>query len=275
MSVRALLAAAVCVALCAAPPAAEAERIVSLAPSITETLFAVGAGAEIVGVSDHCDWPPRARALPRVGSYLQPNVEAVLARRPDLVLAVPSPGNREPIEALEALGLRVVVVREGPALADVLGSIVTIGEASGHAAAAVPLVAGIRRHIAAVEARVSRAPRRRVLAVLGRNPLVAAGEGTLLDDCLRRAGAENVAVGLGAWPRISMEYVVKTSPDVILEPAMGGAPADPTFWTRLGLAAPGHGTIVTLKLDELLRPGPRIADGIEKLARLVHPEAFP
>ena len=113
------------------PARAEARRIVALAPSVTETLFAVGAGADVVGVSDLSDYPVEAKRIDRVGSYLKPNVEVVVAHRPDLVIAVPSPGNREAVEALGQLGLRVVVVEEGPALADVLAAIQRIGDEAG------------------------------------------------------------------------------------------------------------------------------------------------
>src|SRR4029453_19123534 len=106
--------------------AAVPKRIVSLAPSVTETLFAVGAGEEVVGVSELSDFPPQARRIDRVGSYLKPNVEAVVAHRPDVAIAVPSPGNREAVESLVELGLQVVIVEEGPTLDDIYASIVKI-----------------------------------------------------------------------------------------------------------------------------------------------------
>src|SRR5215475_8698705 len=103
-------ALALCALLWCASAHAESRRIVSLAPSVTETLFAVGAGSDVVGTTDLSDFPPEAQKIDRVGSYLKPNVEAVIAHRPDVVIAVPSPGNREAVDALTRLGLRVVVV---------------------------------------------------------------------------------------------------------------------------------------------------------------------
>lgn len=186
------------------PPAAAAKRIVSLAPSITETLFAVGAGEEIVGVSELSDFPPQARDVDRVGSYLKPNIEAVIARRPDVVIAVPSPGNREAVESLIELGLRVVVVEEGPKLDDIYLSIDKIAAEAGRAVSGRELVARLRGQVDAVRRRVAPLRRIRVLMIVGESPLIAVGDRNLLDELLGFAGAENVAAGLGRWPRLSV-----------------------------------------------------------------------
>jgi iron complex transport system substrate-binding protein len=261
--------------LSAAPAAAESKRIISLAPSITETLFAVGAGGDLVGVTDLSDWPPEAGRIDRVGSYLTPNVEAIVARRPDLVIAVPSPGNREAVESLESLGLRVVVVEEGPTIADVFASIVKIASAADRPDAGRALVGRLQERIGAVEKRAAALARRRVLLIVGQNPLVAAGDGNLLDELLRRAAAENVAAGLGRWPRLSIEYLVKSDPEVIIDSSMGGEAASGfSFYDGLGLRALEKKRVYAMRLDEVLRPGPRLAEGLEKLAKTIHPEAF-
>jgi cobalamin transport system substrate-binding protein len=270
---RAAAIAAVVLAAAAAP--AEARRIVSLAPSVTETLFAVGAGGEVVGTTDLSDFPPEAKAIDRVGSYMKPNVEVVVAHRPDVVIAVPSPGNREPVEALMTLGLRVVMVAEGPSVADVLASIRAIAAEAGREEQGAALAARLAERIDAVRRRCAGLPRRRALMVVGQSPLVAVGDGNLLDELLRAAGAENVAAGLGQWPRLSVEFLVKTSPDVIVDSSMGDeSGADLSFYRELGLAAARRGELHAIRLDEILRPGPRLAEGLEKLARLVHPRAF-
>jgi len=257
------------------PPATAAARIVSLAPSVTEILFAVGAGARVVGVSDLSDFPPQARRIDRVGSYLKPNVEAVVAHRPDVVIAVPSPGNREAVESLVELGLRVVIVAEGPTLADVLASIETIAGETGDREAGRALVARIREQNDAVRRRVSSLRRERVLMIVGENPLIAVGDHNLLDELLTIAGGDNVARGLGRWPRLSVEFLVKSSPDVIIDSSMGDETRkDLSFYEGLGLAASRNGRLHTVHIDEVLRPGPRVGEGLEKLARLIHPEAF-
>jgi ABC-type Fe3+-hydroxamate transport system substrate-binding protein len=106
--------------------AAEVQRIVSLAPSVTETVFALGMGDKLVGVSVYCDYPPQAQRIDRVGNFLTPNIEAIVAKHPDVVIAVPSPGNQNPVEALRRLGLTVVVV-EPNTIAEIEDSLVTIG----------------------------------------------------------------------------------------------------------------------------------------------------
>jgi iron complex transport system substrate-binding protein len=254
---------------------AEARRIVALAPSVTETLFAVGAGADVVGVSDLSDYPPEARRIDRVGSYMKPNVEVIVAHRPDLVIAVPSPGNREAVEALVNLGLRVVVVEEGPTLGDVLAAIERIGGEAGCAEAARTLTSRIAQQVEAVRRRVAPLPPRRTLMIVGENPLIAAGGENLLDELLTAAGARNVAAALGRWPRLSVEFLVASAPEVIIDSSMGDeSRADLSFYDGLGLEAVKATRLYAIRIDEILRPGPRVGEGLEKLARLVHPEAF-
>src|SRR5690606_134166 len=118
------------IAVIAAPAQAAPQRIISLAPSVTETLFALGVGDRLVGVSSYCDYPDAAARIDRVGTFLQPNVERILIKRPDLVIAVPSPGNRAPVERLQALGIEVLVVNP-ERIADILAAIRAIAAAVG------------------------------------------------------------------------------------------------------------------------------------------------
>jgi len=255
--------------------AAESRRIVSLAPSVTETLFAVGAGEEVVGVSELSDFPSQARRVDRVGSYLKPNVEAVVAHRPDVVIAVPSPGNREAVESLVELGLPVVVVEEGPTLDDIYASIEKIAAEARRPAEGRELVARLRGQVDSVRRRVAPLRRVRVLMIVGENPLIAVGDQNLLDELLGFAGAENVAAGLGRWPRLSVEFLVKSSPEVIIDSSMGDeAGGAGSFYDDLGLEAARKGRVHTIRIDEVLRPGPRVGQGLDRLARLIHPEAF-
>jgi len=242
---------------------------------VTETLFAVGAGGDVVGVSDSSDYPSEAMRIDRVGSYLKPNVEAVIAHHPDVVIAVPSPGNREAVEGLTDLGLRVVIVEEGPTLAEVYAAIERIGVESGRSTQSRELVERMRAQVESVRRRVARAPHRRVLMIVGQNPLIAVGGANLLDELLRIAGAENVAAHLGRWPRLSVEFLVKSAPDVIIDSSMGDeAAAEPSFYDGLGLRAVTEKRLHTTRIDEVLRPGPRVGEGLAKLARLIHPDAF-
>ncbi|GIW39475.1 MAG: hypothetical protein KatS3mg076_0052 [Candidatus Binatia bacterium] len=256
------------------PASAWALRLVSLAPSVTETLFALGAGGELVGVSTYCDYPPEAKRIDRVGTFVQPSFELILGKKPDLVLAVPSPGNRATVRKLEELGLRVVVV-DPHSVEGVLESILHIGRAVGRTTEAEGLVAQLRRRIDSVERRLRGVRPRKVLVVVGRSPLVAVGGGVVQDELLRRAGGINLGAKAGeGWPRLSLEWVLAEGPEVILDASMGsesGALGNP--WARFReLPAVREGRVHRYRDDAFLRPGPRIAEALERLAALLHPE---
>lgn len=250
----------------AGPP----RRIVSLAPSVTEILFALGLGGRVVGVSRFSDYPRAAAKLPRVGSFLSPNVEAVVAARPDLVVAVPSPGNRSGVEDLERLGLEVLVVRDRT-LADLRVSIRAIARAAGVSQAGERLVSRIDNGLAIIAHRVAGAPRRRTLLVVDHDPLVVAGPGTLQHELIEMAGGENVAARSPVrWPVWSLEAVIAASPEVIVDVAGHGGP-----WDRLSLvpAVRDHRLRILPSLA-VLRAGPRVVEALAELARAIHPERF-
>jgi ABC-type Fe3+-hydroxamate transport system substrate-binding protein len=248
------------------------QRVVVLAPSSVETVFALGAGDRVVGVCGQCDYPAEAVRLPKVGGYLAPSVESVLGVRPDLVVAVPSPGNREAVRAIERTGVRVLVVQDRR-LEDLWTSIRTIAETLGIPDAGERLAADVRGKLDAVRARVAARPRARVLLVVGHSPLIVAGGGTLQGELLEIAGGTNVAVGVGsAWPQVSRELVVAEAPDVILDAAMGTEAGARDLFARLTtVPAVRNGRIVPLHSDAVFRAGPRVAEGAELLARAIHP----
>jgi len=258
----------------------DVQRVISLAPSVTEIVYALGAGDRLVGVSAHCDSPPQVTAVARVGTFVTPNIEAIVARRPDLVIAVPSPGNQNPVEALQRLGLRVLVVNPST-VAEIADTILVIAGALGADAAGRVVVDGMHARMAAVEARVAGAPRPRVLLVVGRTPLIAVGARTVQDELIRMAGGTNVAAGAGAsWPRLSVEAMVVAAPEVIIDTTMGSESAGDAesvlrFWGGFpSLPAVRTGRVHRYAADPLLRPGPRIPDALESLARFLHPERF-
>jgi iron complex transport system substrate-binding protein len=252
------------------PPA----RVVSLAPSLTEILWALGAGERVVGVCAQCDYPPAVAALPRMGTYLAPSVEAVIAARPDLVVVVPSPGNREAVRALERVGVRVLVVHDRT-LDDLRATVRTVAGALGLAAAGERLVTEIDGGLAAVHARVAGLPARRVLLVVGHSPLVVAGAGTLQDELVTIAGGTNVAADAGqAWPQISPEVVVARAPEVIVDAAMGTEAGGRDLFAALTtVPAVRDGRVVRIAGDALFRAGPRVVEAARVLARAIHPEA--
>lgn len=257
------------------PPPGGARRIVSLVPSVTETIFALGEGHRLVGVSSSCDRPEEARALPRAGSYLSPNIETIASLAPDAVIGVPTPGNRPAVEALERLGMNVVMVGE-TTLDDARQAIRTIGRWVDRDEAAAALVDRIERELAEVRERTRRHGRRRVLFVVGHDPLVAAGRGLFIDELIDIAGGENVAAALPQrWPRLSVEAVVASAPEVIVDSAMGseaGAALSAYWEPYRSMPAVRDGRVRAQASDALLRPGPRLGEAARQLEALIWPE---
>jgi iron complex transport system substrate-binding protein len=267
--------------LLAAPPAlAVPQRIVSLAPSVTETLFALGVGERVVGVSSYCDYPPAAARIDKVGTFLQPNVERILAKRPDLVIAVPSPGNRAPVERLRELGLEVLIV-DPERIAEILDASRRIAAAVGAPEEGERLIGRIEGELRAVAARVAGAPPVRALLLVGHAPFIAAGAGTYQDELITRGGGANVAAAAGpAWPNLSLEFVVAQAPQVIIDASMGSEEATDraaalAFWEQFpSLPAVRDRRIHGYGAHELLRPGPRVGETLAAVARFLHPERF-
>lgn len=259
-------------------PRASAKRIVSLAPSVTETLFAVGAGEQIVGVCTFCDFPAAVEGIDRVGSYVAPNVEAIVAKAPDVVIGVP-PNNPDAIAALERLGIQTIVVHVDT-IEQIEAAMYRIAREAGRETAGDVLVAEIRRRMAAVQERLTGAPQRRVLMVVGQNPLIAVGRGIFLDELISRARGINIAAGTNQlWPRLSLEFIVINQPEVIIDGSMGSEEKTENhllgIWRNFPtLPAVQSGRLYGRQLYTLLRPGPRLAEGFEELARLIHPEYF-
>jgi iron complex transport system substrate-binding protein len=251
----------------AAPPGA-GQRIVSLAPAITEILFALGLGEQVVGVTRFCDWPPEAARLPRVGGYLDPSPEGIIGLRPTLVVAAPSPGNKRPVIALQRLGLEVLVVRD-QTLADLRATVTVLGERLQRPAAATALLARLDGQIAEQQRRVAGRTPRRALLVYGRRPLVCAGEHSLGGELLALLRVDNVCRGPEPYPLFSMERVLAAGPEVILDGAMDVGPDAAGYWERWpSLPAVAAGRVVRVD-SAALRPGPRLGEALAQLAAAV------
>lgn len=273
-----LLAAAVSAGIVAAPGAAigAAERVVSLAPSVTETLFALGEGGAVVGVSKYCDYPPAATRLPRVGTFLTPNVEAIVALRPTLIIGPGLSSNQREVRALAAMGYATMTVDDS-SLAGIERGIATVGARTGRAGAARRLIASIDSQIAALRARLNGVKPRTVVMLVGHQPIIAVGRGTYLDDLLRLAHADNIADSVGEnWPHLSLEYIIEMRPEVILDGQMGTGTRTPAgFWSRYpAIPAVRNHRVFGYPDNPVLHPGPRVGQTLEILARLIHPEAF-
>jgi iron complex transport system substrate-binding protein len=256
--------------------AASPMRIVSLAPSVTETLFALNAGASVVGVSDYCDYPPEVRSLPRVGSFLTPNLEAIIAVRPTLVIGLGLSSDLRQIRALKSMGYPVLLVRDG-SLEEIDNSIEAVGARIGREIEAHNLVARIRAQIAAIRERLATVKSERALMLVGHQPIVAVGRGTYLDELLQIAHAENIAAAANEeWPHLSMEYIIAMRPEVILDGSMGNDPSSSgSFWEKYPtIPAVRDHRVFGYPESPILHSGPRVGDSLETIARMIHPEAW-
>jgi len=279
--VRILLATLFPLSLALAAPPARAQaaadrrppqRIVSLSPALTESLFALGAGAQVVGVTRFCDRPAAAQALPKVGGYLDPSPEAVLGLRPDLVVVAPSPGNRRPVLALQRLGLETLVLADR-SLADLRVALQTLGQRLDRRAEAQALQASMDQRLSALQARYRGRRPPRALLVYGHRPLVVAGPRSFGGELLALLGAENSVTGRMPYPLYNMERVLASQPEVVLDAAMDGGQDPLGFWARWpALGAVRAGRVVVLS-DRALRPGPGIVEALEELAVALYPPA--
>jgi iron complex transport system substrate-binding protein len=257
--------------------AASPQRIVSLVPSVTEILYALGAEHLLVGVTDFCDFPPEARRRPKVGGMVAPSLEAIIALRPDLVIATNEGTREDTFTQLSRVGVPVYLVAAHH-VADVTSLMRRLGELTGREAAAGPLVAGLEQRIEAVKKAVLPLARPRVLYVLWPEPLIVPGRGALVTELIQLAGGQSLtADDPDAWPRYSLEAAVAKSPEVILLANHGAGTGAVAVdkWKRLtSLPAVKSGRLLSVNGDLLHRYGPRFVDGLEQLARAIHPEAF-
>ena len=251
-------------------------RIVSLAPSLTETVFALGFGDRLVGVTNHCDYPAAAKNLPKVGDFMSPSLEVIAAQRPDLVIGVVGAIDPAKAREMERLGLNVALLSLST-VSEILSSFKRIAALLGDAEAGERLVRKLTLQFDKVTNRVAHTPRRSTLMVVGLRPLVAVGGKNFLDELMTLAGGANIARNAPQpWLNLPDEYVVAKAPQIIIEAGMGSDTAAPArHWSDLkSIPAVKERRVYTYNSDKILRPGPRIGDGLEELARLIHPECF-
>jgi iron complex transport system substrate-binding protein len=256
---------------------------VSTSPSITETLFALGLGDRLVGVSLYCWFPPEVTKLPKVGTFLKPDVEVIARLKPGLVFVHPGPGTTG--AQLERLGIRAVTVERG-SFANAMASILTIGRAAGAGDRADRLRADLMTRLDRVKASVAGRPSKRVLIIVGRRTgtltdIIGVGPNSYLDEIARLAGGTNV---LGAtrleYPKISMETIISLAPDVIIDVGeMGEFPEDAAarraaterLWRGQTLVkAARDGQVHAVTDQAFVVPGPRIVHVAETMAAWFH-----
>ncbi len=253
-----------------------AARVVSLSPATTEALFAIGAGAQVVGRTRFCDFPPEASALPAVGGFMDADFEAILALAPDLVVGPPGPESTRLIAKLEPRGIATWF----PAIDSVAAietMIAGLGERTAHAEPARRVASDVENRTLAVERAVAAEPAPRVLLVVGSAPVIAAGPTSFLDELLHRARATNVVTAGSAWQTIELERVVEIDPDVVIDAsddirdARSRIAAQSPGWSQVRAVHTGH--VIAMSDSRVLRPGPRVAEGLAVLARALHPNA--
>lgn len=258
----------------AATAAVRPVRVISIAPSTTEALFAIGAGGEVVGVSRYCDFPPEVAALPKVGGFVDPSLEAILALSPSLIVGSRSPTNRGLVETLESRNIAVYFPLN-ESFDEIRQMLRGLGQRTGHVEGAEGVVRSIDADLSRVAEATRRLPRPRVLLVFDHKPLAVAGPGSFADAMLRAAGADNAVERGGAYPILGVEQVLALSPTVIIESRHTNVPRDAPRsieWDRYpSIPAVREDRVLYIADDRLQRPGPRVGEAVVVLARALHP----
>jgi iron complex transport system substrate-binding protein len=250
-------------------------RIVSLSPGTTEILFAVGAGDRVVGRSRYCSFPPEVAAIPIVGGFVDANLEEIVRLSPDLVIGARGPHGPALTQKLESLGI-ATLFPPAQSAAEIEDAITQIAARVGMTDRGGTVVASMRARVRAVAAAVAQRPRVRALLVFGLSPIVVAGPASFPNEMLELANGENVVRSGGAYPAINAETLVTLSPDVVIDAAAtgtgrdaGAIDRDAPGWREL--AAIKEGRVLLLSDEAAIRPGPRFADGVATIARMLHP----
>jgi iron complex transport system substrate-binding protein len=252
------------------------ERIVSLAPNLTEIVYAIGAGDRLVGNTSFCDYPAEAKNVAKVGDTLQPNIERILALRPQLVLVSTA-------SQLEAFAKQLnehqiaVYITDPHDLEGVFRSILGVGDLLNEPVAAAELVKRLRARSEDVERAVARLPPVSVFFQLSGQPLYTVGKTSFVTNLIERAGGRSVTSDINeAWPRLSEEAALASRPEAVIMlsgDAMGGNANIAVAAALRNSPAVENGRVYVIDGDLLTRPGPRLVDGLEQIAHALHPQA--
>ena len=266
----------------AGPP----QRIISTAPSITEMLYAVGLGDRVVGVTTYCHYPSEARSKPKIGTYIEPNLELIASLRPDLVVIQKNPVNLT--ATLHALKLNVLEVSHDT-VDEVYVSIQRIADAGGVTSRGQTVVASLKRQLADIRAKTAKLPRCKMMLIVGRAPnaiedIIAVGRASYLNGVIDIAGGANIFIdAIAPYPKVGMEDVLARNPEVIVD--MGDMSqtegvtgehkrAVVALWKKYpSIAAVRNDRVFAVASDIFTVPGPRIAEAARAFAKMLHPEA--
>jgi iron complex transport system substrate-binding protein len=254
------------------------ERIVSLAPSMTETVYALGLQDRLVGDTEYCDYPPEAQNKPKVGGAVNPSIELVASMRPDLVLVTKSLNRFETVRALDELKIPSYAT-DPHNVQEIISSTSKLAEVLGAASAGSALAEDLRQRLQDLQHRIGELPARRVLFVVWTDPLITIGKDTFIADALRKAGGVSIVDSTQDWPQLSLEEVVRLQPEFLVFAAQHEENVPPDLLAVT--ARPGWRSLEAVRnrkfaviSDAVNRPAPRIVSAIEELARQLHPEAF-
>ena len=253
-------------------------KVIALAPSIAEVIFDLGEGKRLIGVTQYSDYPSQARALPRVGSYVRLDLEKIIALEPDLCLAIKDGNPKHIIDRIVALGIPVYVI-DPRNLEHTLDTISRIGSLLNAEPAARELTARMRVRINRVRTLMHNVENRpRVFFQIDAEPLVSAGNNTFIDELINLAGGRNVAAGKDPYPRYSWEDILVLQPEIVFISSMAGGLSPEQLvltWKRWDrLSAVQNNQIFVVDADLFDRPTQRLVDGLELIAKIIHPELF-
>jgi len=253
------------------------QRIISLSPSLTETVYALGLQDRLVGDTDYCDFPPDAQKKPKVGGAINPSLEQIVALRPDLVL-VTKLNRLETVNALTDLGIPSYAT-DPHTVQEIVSSTERLADVLGVPEAGATLGADLERHLAELRQRLSGSTTRRVLFIVWPDPLISVGKSTFIADALRLAGASSIVDSSQDWPQMSLEEVVRLQPDFLVFAESHSESGQNDFdvlaarpgWRGLDAVRNRRFAVIS---EAVNRPAPRIVSAIEDLARQLHPEVF-
>ncbi len=253
-------------------------RIVSLAPSLTETIYALGLQDRLVGDTAYCDYPPDAQKKTKVGGAINPSLEQIAALHPDIVLVTKGFNRLETVHALEGLGISSYAT-DPHTVEEIITSSKKLSDVLGVPEAGASVAGEMQRRLADLQQRVGALAAKRVLFVVWTQPLISVGKDTFIADALRRAGAVSIVDSEQNWPQVSLEEVARLQPDFLVFAASHSDSASPAVevlatlpgWSIVDAVTNRRFAVIS---DAVNRPAPRIVAAIEDLARQLHPDAF-
>lgn len=253
-------------------------RIVSLAPSLTETIYALGLQDRLVGDTDYCDFPADAQKKTKVGGAINPSLEVIAHLKPDLVLVTRHLNSLDTVHSLDALGIPSYAT-DPRTVDEIISSTKQLSDVLGAPDAGAALVDDLQQRLTTLQQKIGSLPPRRVLFVVWNDPLISIGKDTFIADALRRAGAVSIVDSSQSWPQVNLEEIVHLQPEFLVF-ANSHSEAEPRDfdvltvrpgWRNLNAVRERHFAVIS---DAVNRPAPRIVSAIEQLAQQLHPEAF-